>query len=106
MYNRKILFSIFFAHACLLFSTSGASFKPNVISTNIPANTSVTLRLSGIPTEAGKLIVRGCKIKVHGCLEQEFCVLLPPKEAEITKREKDEEYSKRIKKRSGYSTKN
>ena len=62
------------------------------------ANTSITLRISGTPTEPGELIVRGCKIKVHGCLEQEFCVYLPPSEEEIKKKEKDEEYSKRIKK--------
>ncbi|CAI2177789.1 1503_t:CDS:10 [Funneliformis geosporum] len=53
-------------------STDGIAFTPNSISTTILANTSITLRISGIPTEPGELIVRGCKIKVHGCLEQEF----------------------------------
>ncbi|CAG8526638.1 6126_t:CDS:10 [Ambispora leptoticha] len=40
-------------------STNGINFKPNVMSTTIPANTSVTLRLSGIPKEAGELVIRG-----------------------------------------------
>ncbi|KAG9285352.1 hypothetical protein G9A89_010827 [Geosiphon pyriformis] len=79
-------------------STSGIAFKPNIVPTSIPANTSIPLRLSGIPKEAGGLIIRGCKIKVYGCLEQEFCVFLPPKEDEIKRKEKDEELSKRIKK--------
>ncbi|CAG8555401.1 15541_t:CDS:10 [Funneliformis mosseae] len=58
----------------------------------------ISVRISGTPTESGELIVRGCKIKVHGCLEQEFCLFLPPNEEEIKKKERDEEYSKRIKK--------
>lgn len=68
------------------------------MSITILANTSITLRLLGTPTEPGELIVRGCKIKVHGCLEQEFCVYLPPSDEEIKRKEKEEEYSKRIKK--------
>ncbi|CAG8455040.1 13226_t:CDS:10 [Acaulospora morrowiae] len=79
-------------------STEGVGFVPNPMVTVITANTSVTLRISGTPTEPGQLIVRGCKIKVHGCLEQEFCVYLPPNEEEIKKKEREEEYSKRIKK--------
>ncbi|CAG8520418.1 10913_t:CDS:10, partial [Ambispora gerdemannii] len=57
-------------------STNGINFKPNIMSTSIPANTSVTLRLSGTPKEAGELVIRGCKIKVYGCSEQEFCIKL------------------------------
>ncbi|CAG8497600.1 1707_t:CDS:10 [Racocetra persica] len=79
-------------------SADGVGFTPNPMSTVIPANTSVTLRVSGTPTEAGDLSVRGCKIKVHGCLEQEFCVYLPPDADEIKKKEKEDEYNKRIKK--------
>ncbi|CAB4432069.1 unnamed protein product [Rhizophagus irregularis] len=79
-------------------STDGVAFTPNTMSITILANTSITLRLLGTPTEPGELIVRGCKIKVHGCLEQEFCVYLPPSDEEIKRKEKEEEYSKRIKK--------
>ncbi|RIB16973.1 TRAPP II complex [Gigaspora rosea] len=79
-------------------SAEGVGFTPNPMSTAIPANTSVTLRVSGTPTEAGDLVVRGCKIKVHGCLEQEFCVYLPPDADEIKKKEREDEYNKRIKK--------
>lgn len=68
------------------------------MSTTVTANTSVTLRVSGTPTEPGNLVVRGCKVKVHGCLEQEFCVYLPRNEEETRKKEREEEHSKRIKK--------
>jgi hypothetical protein len=80
-------------------STEGVPFTPNMISTTIPANTSVTLQLSGVPTRAGQLVVRGCKIKVMFCTEQEFCVFLPPKEEEIKKREKEEQDNSRAKAR-------
>lgn len=76
---------------------------PDVISTTIPANNSVNVKLSGVPTEDGELIIRGCKIKIYGCIEQEFFVYLPPKEEEIRKREKEDEYAKRVKKRYVYT---
>ncbi|CAG8433855.1 6997_t:CDS:10 [Diversispora eburnea] len=56
-------------------STEGVNFTPNSLASTITANTSITLRVSGVPTEPGELVVRGFKIKVHGCLEQEFSVL-------------------------------
>ncbi|CAG8540594.1 1844_t:CDS:10 [Paraglomus occultum] len=82
-------------------STEGVPFAPNVISTTIPANTSVNVKLSGVPTEAGELIIRGCKIKIYGCIEQEFYVYVPPKEEEI---KKEDEYGKRVKKRHVHHT--
>nr|CAG8537919.1 7314_t:CDS:10 [Entrophospora candida]CAG8549502.1 2812_t:CDS:10 [Entrophospora candida] len=75
-------------------STDGVAFKPNPMSTTVTANTSVTLRVSGTPTEPGDLVVRGCKVKVHGCLEQEFCVYLPRNEEETRKKEREEEHKK------------
>ncbi|KAG2187872.1 hypothetical protein INT44_000622, partial [Umbelopsis vinacea] len=53
-------------------STSGASFEPTIASTTIPANASLTIRLTGTPKEAGKLIIKGCHIKIAGFSEQEF----------------------------------
>lgn len=53
-------------------STSGAAFEATIASTTIPANASLTIRLTGTPKEAGKLIIKGCNIKIAGFSEQEF----------------------------------
>jgi hypothetical protein len=53
-------------------STSGAAFESTIASTTIPANASLTIRLTGTPKEAGKLIIKGCNIKIAGFSEQEF----------------------------------
>ncbi|KAI8576610.1 hypothetical protein K450DRAFT_255841 [Umbelopsis ramanniana AG] len=53
-------------------STSGAAFEPTIASTTIPANASLTIRLTGTPKEAGKMIIKGCHIKIAGFSEQEF----------------------------------
>ncbi|CAO3668784.1 unnamed protein product [Umbelopsis ramanniana] len=53
-------------------STSGAVFESTIASTTIPANASLTIRLTGTPKEAGKLIIKGCNIKIAGFSEQEF----------------------------------
>lgn len=43
------------------------------MSTVIPASTSNhVVRVSGIPLDPGTLTIRGCIVKVFGCVEQEY----------------------------------
>ncbi|KAI9140539.1 transport protein Trs120 or TRAPPC9 TRAPP II complex subunit-domain-containing protein [Paraphysoderma sedebokerense] len=54
-------------------STSGVPFEAIPVSTVIPASTSNhVVRVSGIPLDPGTLTIRGCIVKVFGCVEQEY----------------------------------
>lgn len=55
-------------------STSGSTFEPTIASTTIPANASLTIRLTGTPKQSGPLTIRGCHIKIAGFTEQEFLI--------------------------------
>ncbi|KAI8373047.1 TRAPP II complex [Radiomyces spectabilis] len=78
-------------------STAGVPFSAIPTSANIPANGTLTLRMTGTPHETGVLIIRGCYIKIVGFAEQEFLVDVSHKlkSAEPKKRgQKDEDQSK------------
>ncbi|KAG2221446.1 hypothetical protein INT45_005251 [Circinella minor] len=55
-------------------STTGIPFNAVPSTATIPANGTLSLRLTGTPEETGTLSVRGCIIKIVGFAEQEFLV--------------------------------
>ncbi|CEI93174.1 hypothetical protein RMCBS344292_07414 [Rhizopus microsporus] len=60
----------------IVLSTSGVAFQGIPSAISIPANTTTSILLAGIPEETGTLIVKGCKVQIVGFLEQEFLVEL------------------------------
>ncbi|KAF9971645.1 hypothetical protein BGZ73_005399 [Actinomortierella ambigua] len=59
-------------------STSGVKFKAIPTSAIIPAQSTIVIKVSGTPLEAGDLQIRGCFAKVGHCSDQEFFVMRPP----------------------------
>lgn len=55
-------------------STTGVPFNAVPATATIPANGTMTLRLTGTAEREGPLVVRGCVIKIVGFAEQEFLV--------------------------------
>ncbi|KAI9255681.1 TRAPP II complex [Phascolomyces articulosus] len=66
-------------------STTGIPFNAVPSTATIPANGTLSLRLTGTPEETGTLSVRGCIIKIVGFAEQEFLVDYGQKLKEATK---------------------
>ncbi|KAF9576931.1 hypothetical protein EC968_000056 [Mortierella alpina] len=58
-------------------STSGVEFEAIPTSTVIPAQTTVSIKVGGIPKSAGELVIRGCLVQIAHCVEQEFFVTNP-----------------------------
>lgn len=58
-------------------STSGVEFEAIPTSTMIPAQTTVTIKVAGIPKHPGQLVIRGCMVQILHCAEQEFFVVNP-----------------------------
>lgn len=53
-------------------STSGVPFACDPLSTVIPPGSFHTVRLTGTPREPGTLVIRGCNIRLAGCMSREF----------------------------------
>ncbi|BGP40785.1 hypothetical protein JCM10449v2_004750 [Rhodotorula kratochvilovae] len=53
-------------------STSGVPFACDPLSTVIPPGSFHTVRLTGTPREPGTLVIRGCNIRLAGCVSREF----------------------------------
>lgn len=70
---------------CAFISTSGVAFNPDHLATVIPAASYHTVRLRGVPLEAGILTVRGCTVKLAGCVAREFVLAMWDGELEVTK---------------------
>ncbi|KAG0288601.1 hypothetical protein BGZ98_004203 [Dissophora globulifera] len=58
-------------------STSGVEFEAIPTSTMIPAQTTVSIKVAGIPKHPGELVIRGCMVQILHCSEQEFFVTNP-----------------------------
>ncbi|KAG0213874.1 hypothetical protein BGX28_003298 [Mortierella sp. GBA30] len=58
-------------------STSGVEFEAIPTSTVIPAQTTVSIKVGGIPKSPGDLVIRGCLVQIAHCVEQEFFVTDP-----------------------------
>ncbi|KAI8359399.1 TRAPP II complex [Mortierella sp. GBAus27b] len=58
-------------------STSGVEFEAIPTSTMIPAQTTVTIKVAGVPKQDGELVIRGCMVQILHCVEQEFFVINP-----------------------------
>lgn len=58
-------------------STSGVEFQAIPTSTMIPAQTTVSIKVSGVPKGPGELKIRGCLVQMAHCAEQEFFVINP-----------------------------
>ncbi|KAI8980967.1 transport protein Trs120 or TRAPPC9 TRAPP II complex subunit-domain-containing protein [Pilobolus umbonatus] len=58
----------------IILSTSGIRFHAVSTTAIIPANTTVTILLTGTPYGSGILTIRGCFIQILGFAEQEFLV--------------------------------
>ncbi|KAF8951603.1 hypothetical protein BGZ52_010731, partial [Haplosporangium bisporale] len=58
-------------------STSGVEFQAIPTSTMIPAQTTVSIKVSGVPKGPGELKIRGCLVQIAHCAEQEFFVTNP-----------------------------
>lgn len=58
-------------------STSGVEFEATPTSTVIPAQTTVSIKVAGVPKGAGELQIRGCLVQIMHCAEQEFFVVDP-----------------------------
>ncbi|KAG0005256.1 hypothetical protein BGZ79_006003 [Entomortierella chlamydospora] len=58
-------------------STSGVEFEAIPTSTVIPAQTTVSIKVAGIPKCPGELVIRGCLAQILHCAEQEFFVTNP-----------------------------
>ncbi|KAF9427066.1 hypothetical protein BGZ94_005533 [Podila epigama] len=63
-------------------STAGVEFEAIPTSTTIPAQTTVSIKVSGIPKGPGELWIRGCMVQIAHCAEQEFFVTNPRTGAE------------------------
>ena len=75
--KRKLIFDIItvtFIMIIIFISTTGIPFNAVPSTATIPANGTLSLRLTGTPEETGTLSVRGCIIKIVGFAEQEFLV--------------------------------
>ncbi|KAF9105352.1 hypothetical protein BGX27_009660 [Mortierella sp. AM989] len=58
-------------------STSGVEFEAIPTSTVIPAQTTVSIKVAGVPKCPGELVIRGCLVQILHCSEQEFFVTNP-----------------------------
>lgn len=58
-------------------STSGVEFEAIPTSTVIPAQTTVSIKVAGVPKGPGELQIRGCMVQILHCSEQEFFVVNP-----------------------------
>ncbi|KAF9135840.1 hypothetical protein BGW39_011429 [Mortierella sp. 14UC] len=58
-------------------STSGVEFDAIPTSTMIPAQTTVSIKVAGIPKGPGELVIRGCWVQILHCSEEEFFVTNP-----------------------------
>lgn len=58
-------------------STSGVEFEAIPTSTVIPAQTTVSIKVAGVPKGPGELQIRGCLVQILHCSEQEFFVVNP-----------------------------
>ncbi|KAG0361102.1 hypothetical protein BGZ54_009227 [Gamsiella multidivaricata] len=58
-------------------STSGVEFEAIPTSTMIPAQTTVSIKVAGIPKNPGELVIRGCIVQIAHCAEEEFFVTNP-----------------------------
>ncbi|KAF9929847.1 hypothetical protein FBU30_001160 [Linnemannia zychae] len=58
-------------------STSGVEFEAIPTSTIIPAQTTVSIKVAGIPKGQGELVIRGCWVQILYCSEKEFYVMNP-----------------------------
>ncbi|KAF8946106.1 hypothetical protein BGZ47_001308 [Haplosporangium gracile] len=58
-------------------STSGVEFEAIPTSTMIPAQTTVSIKVAGIPKGPGELVIRGCWVQILHCSEEEFFVTNP-----------------------------
>ncbi|KAF9350704.1 hypothetical protein BGX26_011184 [Mortierella sp. AD094] len=58
-------------------STAGVEFEAIPTSTVIPAQTTVSIKVAGIPKCPGELVIRGCLAQILHCSEQEFFVTNP-----------------------------
>ncbi|KAF9438949.1 hypothetical protein BGZ76_002612 [Entomortierella beljakovae] len=64
-------------------STSGVEFEAIPTSTVIPAQTTVSIKVAGVPKCPGELVIRGCLVQILHCVEQEFFVETPRANAEV-----------------------
>ena len=58
-------------------STTGVEFEAIPTSTMIPAQTTVSIKVAGIPKGPGELVIRGCWVQILNCCEEEFFVTNP-----------------------------
>ncbi|KAK3829884.1 MAG: TRAPP II complex [Linnemannia elongata] len=58
-------------------STTGVEFEAIPTSTMIPAQTTVSIKVAGIPKGPGELVIRGCWVQILHCSEEEFFVTNP-----------------------------
>ncbi|KAG0291097.1 hypothetical protein BGZ96_005499 [Linnemannia gamsii] len=58
-------------------STTGVEFEAIPTSTMIPAQTTVSIKVAGIPKGPGELVIRGCWVQILHCGEEEFFVTSP-----------------------------
>ncbi|ORZ04550.1 TRAPP II complex [Lobosporangium transversale] len=58
-------------------STSDIEFEPIPTSTMIPAQTTVSIKVGGVPKHPGELVIRGCWVQIAHCAEHEFFVINP-----------------------------
>lgn len=58
-------------------STTGVEFEAIPTSTMIPAQTTVSIKVAGIPKAPGELVIRGCWVQILHCSEEEFFVTNP-----------------------------
>ena len=87
-------------------STSGVEFEAIPTSTMIPAQTTVSIKVAGVPKAPGELVIRGCLAQIAHCVEQEFFVTNPRTGDTLSNDSKDEvataEALLRFKKRYDY----
>ncbi|KAF8923595.1 hypothetical protein BGZ58_002755, partial [Dissophora ornata] len=58
-------------------STSGVEFEAIPTSTVIPAQSTVSINVAGVPKHHGELVIRGCMVQITHCVEEEFFVTNP-----------------------------
>ncbi|KAG0258844.1 hypothetical protein BG011_003026 [Mortierella polycephala] len=71
-------------------STSGVEFEAIPTSTMIPAQTTVSIKVAGVPKAPGELVIRGCLAQIAHCVEQEFFVTNPKTGNTLSNDSKDE----------------
>lgn len=79
-------------HFSCIISTSGVQFQTSPIPVVLPANSFHVLRLAGIATEAGTLVIRGCFVEGLGCDRREFTL---PASTEQEESERDKRQSRK-----------